>query len=276
MTFLLLLVISVGKSYFFIKNANQEIVIDDQYQNPSFVHYSEIVTVVESDERRYNDNIGWDRMSDGSYGKYESYSRTYTYAELGLTGYPSYLGIRRVDAVGGGFTMLTYTSVHAIDGDYTSEIIGFKYRIYSMELGAKYQMVCFANLSQRIPSRSGLAIYNEKRELIFDAELGYMQVMDSQYHLRDLFSSSMQSFPVHNSNLPDVDYSNMYLIVRQRPYATTGGTITINYRQYVSRLRKDAATGQIYVDLGMWGKTGGKRLQQYQSAFSFMVAYIHF
>lgn len=262
-------------TYFEVKNDNNVVVIDDTYQNLSFVHFSEVVTVVASDERRYNDNIGWDRMSDGSYGKYESYSRLYTYEELGLTDAPSYIGIRRVDSLGGGFTMATFTSVHAIDGDYTSEIIGFKYRIYSMDLGAQYQMVCFADLNLRVPSREGMAIYNEKEELIFDAALGYMQVMDSQYHIRDLFSSATQSFPVHNSNLPDVDYNRMFLISRQRPYATTGGTIITNYRQYVPRLRKDA-NNQIYVDLGMWGAIGGNRLQQYQRVFSFMVAYVQF
>ncbi len=261
-------------TYFEIKNDNNVVVIDDTYQNLSFVHFSEIVTVKAEDERRYN-NISWDRIDDGANGKYESFSRTYTYKELGLTYAPSYIGIRRVDSNGGGFAIASYYSVHAIDGDYTSEIIGFKYRIYSMDLGAKYQMVCFAELRDRVPSRSGLAIYNEKRELIFDAELGYMQVMDSQYHIRDLFSSATQSFPVHNSSLPGVDYSRMFLISRQRPNATTGGTIIINKRQYVPRLRKNT-NNQIYVDLGMWGAIGGSRLQQYQRVFSFMVAYVQF
>lgn len=261
-------------TYLEIKNDNNVVVIDDTYQNLSFVHFSEIVTVKAEDERR-NNHISWDRISDGSNGKYESYSRLYTYEELGLTYAPSYIGIRRVDSVGGGFAIASYLSVHAIEGDYTSKIIGFKYRIYSMDLGAKYQMVCFAELRDRVPSREGMAIYNSKRELIFDAALGYMQVMDSQYHIRDIFSNATQSFPVHNSNLPGVDYSRMFLISRQRPYATTGGTIIINYRQYVPRLRKDT-NNQIYVDLGMWGAIGGSRLQQYQRVFSFMVAYVQF
>lgn len=265
----------MANTYFEIRNDNNVVVIDDTYQNLSFVHTSDIVTVVASDERRYNANIGWDRMSDGSYGKYESLSRLYTYEELGLTNAPSYVGIRRVDSIGGGFTLATFTSINAIEGDYTTEIIGFKYRVYSMELGAQYQLVCFADLKDRVHSREGMAIYNEKGELIFDAALGYMQVMDSQYHVRDLFSSATQSFPVYNSNLPGVDYSRMFLISRQRPNATTGGTITVNYRQYVPRLRKDASN-QIYVDLGMWGAMGGKRLQQYQKVFSFMVAYVQF
>ena len=238
------------------------------------MHFSEIVTVKAEDERRYN-NISWDRIDDGANGRFETFSRTYTYEELGLTYAPSYIGIRRVDSIGGGFSIATYYSVHAIDGDYTSEIIGFKYRIYSMDLGAQYQMVCFAELRDRVLSTSGLAIYNSKRELVFDAELGFMQVMDSQYHIRDLFSSATQSFPVHNSSLPGVDYSRMFLISRQRPNATTGGTIIINKRQYVPRLRKDA-NNQIYVDLGMWGAIGGSRLQQYQRVFSFMVAYVQF
>lgn len=263
-------------TYFEVKNANNVVVIDDNYKNPSFVHYSEIVTVQASDERKGSTGLSWDKLSDGSYGKYESYSRYYSLEELDLTYIPSYVGIRRVDSIGGGFTMADLDYQYAAGQTGLSNVIGFRYLVRSMDLGAQYQMVCFANLEDRVPSKSGLVIYNADKELVFDAELGFLQVMDSQYHLRDLFSSSMQSFPVHNSNLPDVDYSNMYLIARQRPYATTGGTIIINYRQYVSRLRKDAATGQIYVDLGMWGAIGGNRLQQYQHVFSFMVAYVQF
>lgn len=263
-------------TYFEIKNANNVVVIDDNYKNPSFVHYSEIVTVRAEDEKKSSSGLDWTRISDGSNGKYESYSRYYSLEELGLTYIPTYMGIRRVDSIGGGFTMLRIEYQYLLPDNYLSDnIIGFRYKINSMDLGAQYQMVCFANLESRVLSKSGLVIYNADREVVFDAELGFMQVMDSQYHLRDLFSGATQSFPVHNSNLPDVDYSNMYLIARQRPYATTGGTIIVNYRQYVPRLRKDA-NNQIYVDLGMWGATGGNRLQQYQRVFSFMVAYVQF
>ena len=268
--------IYVADTYFEIRNDNNAIVIDDTYENPSFVHFSETVTVKIDDERRNND-ISWERMSDGAYGRFESYSRVYTLSELGLVDrVPDYVGIRRVDSIGGSFAFVSIYSVYAVDGDYTSGVVGFKYKINSMDLGAQYQMVSFADLASRVPSKSGLAIYNSSNKLVFDAELGFMQVMDSQYHLRDLYSSATQSFPVHNSGLPGLDYSRMFLISRQRPYATTGGTIIINNRQYVPRLRKDAATGQIYVDLGMWGAIGGNRLQQYQRVFSFMVAYVQF
>lgn len=263
-------------TYFEVKNDNNVVVIDDNYENLSFIHFSDILTVQASDERKGSTGLSWDRLSDGSYGKYESFSRTYMAEELGLLrGVPSYLGIRRVDSIGGSFAFVSPYYVYAIEGDYTSEIVGFKYKVNSMDLGAQYQMVSFSDLGNRVPSTSGLAIYNSDRKLIFDAELGFMQVMDSQYHIRDLYSSATQSFPVYNSNLPDIDYSRMFLITRQRPYATTGGTIIVNYRQYVPRLRKDA-NNQIYVDLGMWGAIGGNRLQQYQRVFSFMVAYVPF
>lgn len=267
MTFLLVLVISVA-SYFFIKNANQQIVIDDQYLNPTFVHRSEIITVVAADERP-----NWSILNDGSYGKYESFSRNYLFSEVGMKEKDaniSFAGIRRVDSEAGSYAWLDTMLIY--DSNY--DVIGFRYRIRSMELGAQYQVASFASLKNRIPSKEGLIIYNEKGETVFDAALGYLQVMDSQYHIRDIYSSKVQNFLVFNSDLPDLDFSKMFLITRQRPFAKTGGTIIINYRQYVTRLRK--ATNGVYVDLGMWGKTGGSRLQQYQSAFSFMVAYVHF
>ena len=260
-------------TYFEIRNDNNVVVIDDNYQNLCFVHKSEIVTVKASDEK-YSGNLGWQNLSDGSYGRYESFSRIYTFEELGLVRFgPSFVGIRRVDSIDGGFTMLATIAV--MDSSTPPKQIGFKYRINSMEVGAQYQMVGFTYLSYMTPSKEGLQIYNAKQELVFDAARGYMQVMDSQYHLRDLYSSATQSFSVYNSNLPDVDYSKMFLISRQRPMATTGGTIRINNRQYVPRLRKDLSN-KIYVDLGMWGAIGGNRLQQYQNVFSFMVAHVHF
>lgn len=269
--------IYVVDTYFEVRNDNGNVVIDDNYQNLSFVHFSEIITVQASEERNYQGPDGtwysWTQRSDGAYGRYESYSRVYTLEELDLTAAPSYMGIRRVDSIGGGFTIPAVIRVYSPTD--STQLIGFRYRIYSMEAGAQYQLVSFAPLSARIPSREGLAIYNSNGQLVFDAALGYMQVMDSQYRIRDLYSGATESFPVHNSGLPDLDFSRMFLITRLHPYATTGGTIIINHRQYVPRLRKDAE-GRVYVDLGMWGKTGGSRLQQYQRVFNFMVAYVHF
>jgi len=263
----------VVDTYFEVRNDNNVVVIDDNYQNLCFVHTSEIVTVQASDEKSSN-GYDWTILSDGSYGRYESFSRVYTFEELGLVRFgPSFVGIRRVDSIDGGFTILAAVAV--MDSSTPPQQIGFKYRINSMEVGAQYQMVGFAYLQYMKPSTEGLQIYNAKQELVFDAARGYMQVMDSQYHLRDLYSSATQSFSVYNSNLPDVDYSKMFLISRQRPMATTGGTIITNNRQYVPRLRKDGSN-QIYVDLGMWGAIGGNRLQQYQRVFSFMVAHVHF
>lgn len=270
----------VVNTYFEVKNDNNVVVIDDTYENLSFVHFSDVVTIQASDERAV-DSVGWQNVSSGAYGKYQASSRYYTFDEVGISNkqVPSYVGIRQVNAANPNeqsYTMVAALPAYATFNDPSTPVVGFYYRINSMELGAQYQMVSFTELENRIPSKEGLQIYNENRKLIFDAALGFLQVMDSQYHIRDLYSSATQSFPVYNSNLPNIDYSRMFLIARQRPYATTGGTIIINYRQYVSRLRKDAATGQIYVDLGMWGAIGGNRLQQYQRVFSFMVAYVQF
>ena len=259
-------------TYFQVVNDNNVVVIDDTYQNLSFVHTSELVTVQASDERTIS-GYAWWQIDDGSNGKYESYSRVYTFAELGLSSIPSFIGIRRVDSSDGGFSIVA--AIAEKDPADSTKNIGFKYRIYSMDVGATYQIVAFSYLSQLIPSSEGLHIYNANGGLVFDAARGFMQVMDSQYHLRDLYSDYTQSFWVYNSNLPDVDFGRMYLISRQRPYATTGGTIIINSRQYVPKLRKDGSN-QIYVDLGMWGHIGGSILQQYQPVFSFMVAYVPF
>lgn len=263
----------MANSYLRIENDNGVVVIDDTYSNPCFVHRSELITVQASDERK-SGSVGWANMSDGMYGKYETYSRVYTLEELGLkSAYLAYIGIRRVDAMGGGATIVSSSAVYS-DSNST-QLIGIRYRIYSMDVGAVYQIASFSSLDNVVLSKEGLQIFNANSEIVFDAARGYMQVMDSQYHIRDLFSSATQTFEVYNSHLPDVDYSKMFLISRQRPQATTGGTIITNYRQYVPRLRKDA-NNKIYVDLVMWGKTGGNRLQQYQRVFSFMVAHVHF
>lgn len=254
-------------SYFFVKNDNEQIVIDDNYENLTFVHFSDIFTITAS-----NEVANYSSISDGSYGKYNYFSETYLFEDLGLVyATPNYVGIRRVDSDIGSFAWAAALSV--MNEDKTKKI-GFKYRIYSMDLGAQYQLVSFTPLDNRIESKEGLVLKNASGKRVFDAAYGFMQVMDSQYHLRDLYSNTVQSFPVANSGLANVDYSRMFLIARQRPYATTGGTIVVNHRQYVPRLRKE--NGGIFVDLGMWGKTGGSRLQQYQKVFSFMVAYVHF
>ena len=262
-------------TYFEIRNDNNKVVIDDNYMNHCFVHFSEIITVMPGDEYR-SGSVTWNNISSGSLAKYWSYSRVYTLEELGLASVsPIYVGVRRVDSQAGGYTMVAVQTIFRIEGDQSSGVVAFRYRIHSMDVGAQYQIVSFTSFANLTPSTSGLVLYNAQGNVVFDAELGYMQVMDSQYHMRDLYSSATQSFPVYNSHLPDLDFSRMFLIALQRPYATTGGTIIINHRQYVPRLRKDT-TGQIYVDLGMWGATGGTRLQQYQRVFSFLVAYVHF
>ena len=266
--------------YFEVRNDNNIIVIDDTYSNLSFVHFSDVVTVQASDERKSGD-IPWYNISDGAYGKYQSYSRTYTYDEVGLNdqSMPSYIGIRQINSSNPneqGYAVAQVISVYSTPDDSSTPRVGFRYRIYSMELGAQYQMVSYAPLRSRVSSQEGLQIFNEGGGLVFDASYGFLQVMDSQYHKRDLFSSAVQSFPIHNSTLPDLDYNRIYLISRQLPFAKTGGTITVNTRQYVPRIRRDSVTGQLYVDLAMWGKTGGSRLQQYQYVFSFMVAYVQF
>lgn len=263
-------------SYFEVTNDNNKIVIDDTYENLSFVHTSEVITVQAADERNVNGN-GWQNLSDGAYGRYETYSRVYLFGEVGIIDggkVPSYLGIRQIGATEQNYTQVSvYTVFDTVD---TSKAVGFKYRIYSMIAGAQYQVVSYTDLENRVPSKEGLQIYNENRKLVFDAALGFLQVMDSQYHKRDLYSSAVETFEVYNSTLPGIDFDRVFLIPRQRPYAMTGGTIITNFRQYVPRLRKDLATGKIYVDLAMWGKTGGSRLQQYQYVFSFMVAYVQF
>ena len=264
-------------SYFEVVNDNNKIVIDDTYENLSFVHFSEIVTVQASDERVGGSGLPWTAISDGSYGRYETYSRTYLFSEVGIVEngrIPSYAGIRQVGSDEQNYTIVGIQQVN--DPANSSKIIGFRYRIYSMVAGARYQMVCYTDLSNRVPSKEGLQIYNADRKLVFDAALGFLQVMDSQDHRRDIYSSKVESFPVYNSTLPEIDFNRVYLIPRQRPFATTGGTIIVNYRQYVPRMRRDPTTRQIYVDLGMWGNTGGSRLQQYQYTFSFMVAYVQF
>ena len=255
----------MADTYFQLVNDNNVVVIDDTYQNLSFVHTSDHITVQPGEERTRN-GLEWWQLSDGSYGKYETYSRVYTFAELGLSVIPSYIGIRRVDSISGGYTIVAAIAV---------DNIGFIYRIYSMDVYATYQIVAYAYPQHLSRSSEGLQIFNANGGLVFDAARGFMQVMDSQYHLRDLYSDYTQSFWVYNSNLPDVDFGRMYLISSQRPYATTGGTIIINSRQYVPKLRKDGSN-QIYVDLGMWGNIGGSILQQYQPVFSFMVAYVPF
>ena len=263
-------------TYFEIRNDNNKVVIDDNYINHCFVHFSDVITVNPEDERR-SGNISWQNISSGSLGKYQTFSRVYTLDELGLVrASPSYLGVRRVDSQEGGYTMVYVQSIYRVEGDSSSGVVAFRYVINSMDVGAQYQIVSFTAFANLRPSTAGLVLYNAEGKVVFDAELGYMQVMDSQYHLRDLYSSATQSFPVYNSHLPDLDFSRMFVIALQRPYATTGGTIIINHRQYVPRLRKDTSTGQIYVDLGMWGATGGTRLQQYQRVFSFLVAYVQF
>ncbi|HHX4894659.1 TPA: hypothetical protein ACVB8O_002139 [Acinetobacter baumannii] len=267
-------------SYFEVKNDNFNVVIDDTYENLSFVHFSDVVTIQASDERGV-DSVGWQNISDGAYGKYQAYSRYYTFEEVGIINkkVPSYVGIRQVNAANPNeqsYAMVAAYPGYATFNDPSTPVVGFYYRINSMELGAQYQMVSYTELENRTPSKEGLQIYNENRKLIFDAALGFLQVMDSQYHKRDVFSSAVQSFPVYNSTLPELDYNRMYLIPRQRPYAMTGGTIITNFRQYVPRMRRDPVTRQLYVDLAMWGKTGGSRLQQYQYVFSFMVAYVQF
>lgn len=262
-------------TYFEIRNDNNKVVIDDTYVNQCFVHFSDIITVNPEDEYR-SGSVSWNNISSGSLGKYWSYSRVYTLEELGLlTAPPRHIGVRRVDSQQGSYTMVAVELIFRVEGDSTSGVVAFRYRIHSMDVGAQYQIVSFTHFENLKPSTAGLVLYNADGKVVFDAELGYMQVMDSQYHLRDLYSSATQSFPVYNSHLPDLDFSRMFVIALQRPYATTGGTIIINHRQYVPRLRKDT-TGQIYVDLGMWGATGGTRLQQYQRVFSFLVAYVHF
>lgn len=261
-------------SYFEVKNDNFNVVIDDTYENLSFVHVSDILTIQASDERSSN-GIGWQNLSDGAYGRYQAYSRVYLYKDVGIiegSKVPSYPGIRQINTNEQSYSMVAVEQVTNESG----VIVGFRYRVNSMELGAQYQMVSFTELENRTPSKEGLQIYNENRKLIFDAAYGFMQVMDSQYHKRDVFSNAVESFPVYNSTLPDLDYNRMYLIPRQRPYAMTGGTIITNFRQYVPRMRRDPVTRQLYVDLAMWGKTGGSRLQQYQYVFSFMVAYVQF
>lgn len=268
-------------SYFEVKNDNFNVVIDDTYENLSFVHFSDVVTIQASDERKGSTGLSWDKLSNGAYGKYQASSRYYTFEEVGIINkqVPSYVGIRQVNAANPNeqsYTMVAALPAYATFNDPSTPVVGFYYRINSMELGAQYQMVSYTELENRTPSKEGLQIYDENRKLIFDAALGFLQVMDSQYHKRDVFSSAVQSFPVYNSTLPELDYNRMYLIPRQRPYAMTGGTIITNFRQYVPRMRRDPVTRQLYVDLAMWGATGGSRLQQYQYVFSFMVAYVQF
>lgn len=251
-------------------NDNNKVIIDDNYENLTFVHR---VGGIKIEPKHEVPN--WSTSSSGSGGKYK-YNTEYFYPEdVGMIPekLPTLAGIRYLNSK----TKPSYCLISIYSATDENGRRCFYYSINTMELGAEYEVVSFAYLRDRLPSNSGLIIHNSEGKLVFNAELGYMQVLDHQQHWKDVHNTSTSYYTVDNPWSDSIDFGDMYIIPLQTPFITIGGTIVINYRRYVPAFYQESDGKTIKVSLGYWGSGGGgARVQNYQNYFSFSMVYVPF
>lgn len=253
-------------TYLELRNGNNTVIIDDKYSNLSFVHITESITVKASDEIS-SGSVPWYNISSGSFGRYKTYSRFYSFKELDVKpgSRLSYIGFNSLDG---------YSAQISVSYETENGVEGVRYVVRSLVAGASYTIVSYALLSSRVPSTDGFLVYNSQGTLVYDAELGYLQVLDSIYYVHpNLYSMETTVLPVMNSHLP-LEASKLFLIQWQTPRATTGGTIVSTDRRYVGSLVK--TSNSYSVNMVVWGKQGNGRLQNYNHVAHFLIAYVNF
>lgn len=250
--------------YFFLENDNNQIVIDDNYHNPTFLFKQAVTT---TDAMPYNTT----QLVGGRYLPYRGYGATELLEQFQIEGPSEKLGSRL-------FTFARSRSGQPIEvstvamNDSNGVQIGYRPTVYSLAYGDIVDVAVF-HLGQRTPSKIGLVLWNEQEEVVFDAMKGFLQIIDN-LNLQINPAGGTHSYKIHDS-AKLVDFDKLYICsIGLKPFYVRGGTIVINYRAFFPTLRKDG-NGDIYLDLVPFGDgASGAVVQNWNDTTNIMIAYV--
>jgi len=254
----------VGDPFFLLKNDKNEIIIDDQYKNPTFLFKDSVVANEQSPTT--------DLLVGGKYLPYRGYGISVLYAEnkyetesvpLGEFSRTFYFGRSRS---GASFEVST-TTIY----DSQNVAIGFKTMAYSSVQNDVVDIAVF-HLGRRKASDMGLVLWN-KGVVVFDALKGFLQVIDSINITVNLYGG-VQAFKLHDS-AKTIPFEKIYVCstIGLRPFLVRGGTIVINYRAYAMSLEN--RTDGVYLLLSPYGgAASGASVINQMDKFSALIAYV--
>ena len=250
--------------YFFLENDNNQIVIDDNYHNPTFLFKQSVTT---TDAMPYNKT----QLVGGRYLPYRGYGTTMLIEQFQIEGSTKKFG-------SSSFVFGRSQSGQPIEvsivgmTDSNGALIGYRPTVYSLTSGDIVDIAVFY-LGKRTPSNIGLVLWNEQEEVVFDAMKGFLQIVDN-LSLQINPAGGTHSYKVHDS-AKIVDFDKLYICsLGLRPFYIRGGTIVINYRAFFPRLRKET-NGDVYLDLVPFGDgASGAVIQNWNDTTNIMIAYV--
>lgn len=243
--------------YFYLKNDNNEIVIDDNYHNPTFLYKETIQTSTGtgSPENLWN-------------------GKTLPWLGYGSVQYLSWFGVTGKTQKFDEQVFVFYRSQSwtcAVARILRPDTGAIQVRAYSLNQNDVLDIALF-HLGQRVASNYGLVLYNEQSEVVFDAMKGFLHVVDN-LNIQLNPAGDVQSYWI-NVNPAIVDINKLYIcILGIDPFYVRGGTIVINYRTFYTRLRFDGSS--MYLDMVPYGgPASGATVQNYLDSVNIMIAYI--
>lgn len=249
--------------YFFLENDNNQIIIDENYHNPTFL-FKQAVTTTDAMPYNTTQSIG------GRYLPYRGYGTTELLEQFQFEGATEKFGSRFFNFARSRSGQPIEVSIARVN-DGNGIQIGYRPTVYSLTNGDIVDVAVFY-LGKRTPSKIGLVLWNEKEEVVFDAMKGFLQIIDN-LNLQINPAGGTQSYKIHDS-AKLVDFDKLYICsIGLRPFYVRGGTIVINYRAFFPRLRK-VDNGDIYLDLIPYGDgASGAIVQNWNDTTSIMIAY---
>lgn len=248
--------------YLFIENDNNQIVIDDQYHNPTFLFKQSVIT----SESTPNTTM----TVGGRYPPYTGKGNVIYLNQLDILDTPS-LFPKRVFGFGRSKNNEPIEVQISVVKDSDGNEVGYQPTVYSFRQNDVVEVAVFY-LGVRKPSDMGLVMFNENGDVVFDGLKGFLQVVD-QLNIQMDPAGWNQSYKIHD-NAKLVDFSKLFICsLYVRPFYVRGGTIVINYRAHYPRLIQN--NNDIYVEFVPYGDNpSGAVVQNYNDIANLIIAYV--
>lgn len=250
-------------NHFYVKNANNEIIINDSYQNFSFLGKFVIKTST-IDDRNF---VGGSSALAKYTGEIFLEIKT-SFPDIEVDEYPNLdkkvivfnnthqEHLRRVDVY----------PVYDDNGHLTHLRI-----LAGSEIHNDHIDILIYTFAKRTPSKLGLLIYNKQGEIVFDALKGFLQVTCGFHYRINMYGSSVKfELPNYANNLP---VENMYVsLLNGYPILEIGGSISSNIRIAYPQIIKE--NGKVYILANIvGGGTNGYGVIRHIPFFSGLIAY---